>query len=329
MQLASGIAYAYPEATWRAARTLDDGGQCPWDLSRRQLRLLAPGMANLPVLVEHDPSRVVGRVRRAAVDDVSGGLAVELELGDAIGDRRQLSLRHDCGQGVIWPVEVSVVRQGARSGCHLYKGEALENVLSRMATDPVHPPESMSEPVLPANDDVPMNNAQLLESVTAEMDPEKATRFVKMFEEITKSKMAAQDEASALRRQVEQLNQQGAKEFESALLSLRKKLPESAPLEEDIANALLAAIGAHPEVRGPVQTLVSACASALTAAPAAPRKRPREDAGVGLPPAPKTNEATRGCPSWLAAELNLVKTSGMVHASDLGDHVARLAERGA
>lgn len=338
----AGVAYAYPEASWRGARCFDAGGLRPWDLSRRQLRAFAESMGagHIPVLVEHDAGRRIGRVTRAATDPLSGGLAVEMELHAAPPPgMNELSLRHDCGDDAsgsasIWPVEVSVVSRGARRGCRLFNDASLEDVLQAMASEPVQAPESMAaEPAAPTSA-AQMSGVEIVEAAANSMPPDQAQALMDLFGEMAKTKMSAESESVELKKQVEEMRRQmedinamGAREFESVFANLRKYLPENA-IAQDTVKAILDLVGEKPDVRQHVQTLVSACASAMSSGSVAGLGKRRREGRAGEENAPqaKVDPAVGKFPAWLMEAVNAARPGDTVSADQLG--LGKVAMRG-
>ena len=101
-----------------------------------------------------------------------------------------------------------------------------------MATDPVQAPESMAaEPEKPAV--AQMSGAELVEAAANNMPGEQAQALMDVFGEMAKARLAAESDASDMKRQMEllkrnvdDLNAAGAREFEQVFAGLSNQLPD-------------------------------------------------------------------------------------------------------
>ena len=121
-----------------------------YNISTEKLKSLAPYLVGLPVLVEHDPRCVIGRVEEAVISEGDGSLGVVMEIDRNVSPLLlpELSMRHDKWSfGPSLPTEVSFVREGARKGCVAFKPEVCtrEQLLKEMDTVATTPAAAAEE----------------------------------------------------------------------------------------------------------------------------------------------------------------------------------------
>jgi len=155
-------------------------------LTLAELQSLTEQLAGVPVRIEHEPGRDVGRVTSARLE--AGRLVVDWLLDDTPagwtsariiekGIAPELSLQHAVySDGTVKPLEVSIVQAGARKGCAIATGEYLPAsgtgyimASAAPATDaPMPPPEAAdppaSAPAPPASDEPPAKRAKNFET---------------------------------------------------------------------------------------------------------------------------------------------------------------------
>lgn len=137
-------------------------------LDERALRSLADQLTGVPIRIEHAPAGDVGRVTGVRLD--AGVLSVDWALHDNAagwsserfiekGIAPELSLQHALyADGTVRPIEVSLVRRGARDGCSIdadsYKpatvGAAIQQIVMASATENTTPLAAAAAPVAPA-----------------------------------------------------------------------------------------------------------------------------------------------------------------------------------
>ena len=127
-----------------------------YQLSKVQLETLARQLAGKPIRIEHDDKNL-GRVVSASAAD--GSLICEWDLDDSakgwaaehllsLGKATELSLKHILfNNGDVEPVEVSIVRKGARDGCRISNGQYLASKTIRASAVMSAPTESAAAPV--------------------------------------------------------------------------------------------------------------------------------------------------------------------------------------
>ncbi len=197
-----GCLYASPAADANDVRWAErDGLRYPIDLTVSQMVEMQSRLVGLPVRIEHDDRKgssydnCVGRVVQASVDPSSGYTRVRMRLDEgtkgavaayfiAEGKVRDLSLGHVVypEDGRVDPVEVSICREGAREGTHIYginaeaKGAVrctrVEASANRMSTPtPTLPPSSVPAVPTPA----PASTAAPAAAAAPQVSPEPAS----------------------------------------------------------------------------------------------------------------------------------------------------------
>lgn len=124
MPIFYGCVYRNPEKELSKCRKTTGGA--PFDLTRTHLNKFASMLVGLPIRVEHADSNV-GEIIGAEQDRETGSLFVAFKFDNTLGGiaareyvsgnaTSELSLRHDYYPGLehIKPVEVSIVKRGAR-----------------------------------------------------------------------------------------------------------------------------------------------------------------------------------------------------------------------
>jgi len=164
-----------------------------YKLDDRALASITSQLVGVPVRIEHEPARNVGRVTAARLD--GGRLVVDWELEDSAsgwssarfiekGITPELSLQHALfGDGTVKPIEVSIVRKGARAGCAIateqYKHSLQNGGISVMASAAA-PPVDLSPPAqnenAPPNEAPPPPAAAAAAETTSEAPPAKRAK---------------------------------------------------------------------------------------------------------------------------------------------------------
>jgi len=225
-----------------------------YQLSPQALVALQQQLVDVPIRIEHEGAKDVGRVTGARLDN--GSLFVDWELHDTAagwsserfiekGIAPELSLQHAVyGDGTVRPIEVSLVRKGARDGCAIlvdsYKldaagtatspelvmatAAATPDVVAPPAAEPVAaaPPAETEAPM--AVDEAPSSKRKRYETPmdfvndmqTKVSDPNTLQTILDYFGETMETNVATQQEVTQLRQAKELLEQSQKAHVESS-----------------------------------------------------------------------------------------------------------------
>jgi len=275
-----------------------------YHLTDAQLRSLAASMQDVPVRLEHG-GRDVGRVARAAYD--GRALTVDWELDDntrgwatekliVMGVAPELSLSHlilDRQSGAVKPLEVSIVREGARPGCAIeskdYKAPELQHsnaVVMASATDAapaIEPPAAApAEAQEPAAGSEPAakrarytSPSEIVKDLSSKLDLQNSTH-VEVIESIAnyladeyETKALTENEMKMLRQAKDTLEQGLKSRDESSKHVVGDIVETLSQLFQVFANGqqlahkdkLIAALSSNPELRESMQPLVVAASA--------------------------------------------------------------------
>jgi hypothetical protein len=259
-------------------------------LDASSLASLAQQLPGAPVRIEHE-ARDIGRITDATLtggslsvkwvlDQTASGMSMErlIEKGEA----PELSLKHALySDGAVRPIEVSIVRKGARAGCAIdtekYKhaGENTSIMASAaeetVSATPVEPASAVAEDPAPKRPrfDSPV---EFLKTITPKVNDNEAMESIADYiASMMENQMTTQQELGALRQAKEILEEAQKSQVESSknvvrdivdtLSSLYQNFASGQNMDEAQKTKLSSVLTENSEVREAMRPLLVAASA--------------------------------------------------------------------